>query len=213
MRGLPSDSPAVRLSKTLSYILRHGAEKEGVPMRDDGFVEFEDLRKNPKLTTLTVEALQEIVKSDAKQRYTLVAEGEKWFVRANQGHSMKTVQLTLNPILAVSDIPTGTAVHGTDRKAWEHISSQGLSKMRRNHIHLAQGLDAVSGIYDVGMRKNCTVRIWIDIQKALNDGLKFFLSDNGVILSEGNEEGFILPKYFSKIEDTRDGLLDIPSSA
>lgn len=33
----------MRLSKTLAYLLRHGAEKEGLPMRRDGYVKVHDL--------------------------------------------------------------------------------------------------------------------------------------------------------------------------
>ena len=42
-RGRPKDSPDVRYSKTLSYILRHGAIKEGLDMRNDGFIRVDDL--------------------------------------------------------------------------------------------------------------------------------------------------------------------------
>lgn len=37
-RGRPSDDVETRHSKSLSYILRHGATKEGLVLRDDGFV-------------------------------------------------------------------------------------------------------------------------------------------------------------------------------
>lgn len=43
LRGLPKDSPEVRISKTLSYILRHGAEKEGLKLRTDGYTLVDDL--------------------------------------------------------------------------------------------------------------------------------------------------------------------------
>ena len=43
MRGLEKDSPEVRLSKTLSWLLRHGAKGEGLPMREDGYVRVTDL--------------------------------------------------------------------------------------------------------------------------------------------------------------------------
>ena len=43
LRGNPRDTPTIRLSKTLSYVLRHGAEKEGIRMRPDGFVLVNDL--------------------------------------------------------------------------------------------------------------------------------------------------------------------------
>lgn len=42
-RGRPTDDPDTRWSKTLSYILRHGAAKEGLRLRDDGFVRVDEL--------------------------------------------------------------------------------------------------------------------------------------------------------------------------
>lgn len=42
-RGRPSDDADTRHSKTLSYILRHGASKEGLTLRPDGFVRVSDL--------------------------------------------------------------------------------------------------------------------------------------------------------------------------
>lgn len=41
--GRPTDSPEVRASKTLAYILRHGAEKEGLAIRSDGLVKLADV--------------------------------------------------------------------------------------------------------------------------------------------------------------------------
>ncbi|KAK0203100.1 KptA family-domain-containing protein [Desarmillaria ectypa] len=204
LRGLPQDSPEVRVSKTLSYILRHGAQKEGVPMRADGYVKVTDLLESPRLKSQPVDLamLQGIVRADAKQRYDLICELDAtsnesvWWIKANQGHTMKDVKLELKPVLSVSDIPSGVAVHGTDIKAWEIISTEGLSKMKRNHIHLAQGRDVVSG-----MRRTSKVIIYIDVQKALDADIKFFLSDNGVILTEGDERGFVPVRVFSKVED------------
>lgn len=43
LKGNPRDDPKTRLSKTLSYVLRHGAEKEGIPIRPDGFTLVDDL--------------------------------------------------------------------------------------------------------------------------------------------------------------------------
>ncbi|KAJ7459882.1 KptA family-domain-containing protein [Mycena latifolia] len=207
LRGLPRDSPEVRVSKTLSWILRHGAKSEGLAMRPDGFVKVTDLLANPKLTTLDLAALQEIVKADAKQRYDLVledattdSEAGTWWIKANQGHSMKAVKLDLQPITAVSDIPTGLAVHGTTKEAWESISTQGLSKMTRNHIHLAQG---VAGDVISGVRGSSQVFIFIDVQRALDAGIKFFLSNNGVILTEGDERGILGPQFFSRVETSK----------
>ena len=51
------------------------------------------------------------------------------------------------------------------------------------------------------MRNSAQVLIYIDLERALADGLKFYLSDNGVILSEGNEAGVIASTYFAKVTD------------
>jgi hypothetical protein len=51
------------------------------------------------------------------------------------------------------------------------------------------------------MRKSSQILIHIDVQKALDAGLKFYLSTNGVVLSEGDENGFIAPAYFKRVEN------------
>jgi 2'-phosphotransferase len=39
----PNDSPDVATSKTLAYILRHGAEKESLHIRTDGYIKLNDV--------------------------------------------------------------------------------------------------------------------------------------------------------------------------
>jgi 2'-phosphotransferase len=39
----PNDSPDVATSKTLAYILRHGAEKESLHIRTDGYIKLDDV--------------------------------------------------------------------------------------------------------------------------------------------------------------------------
>lgn len=43
LRGHPKDAEDVRISKTLSWLLRHGAKSEGLSMRADGYVKVVDL--------------------------------------------------------------------------------------------------------------------------------------------------------------------------
>lgn len=69
--------------------------------------------------------------------------------------------------------------------------------MKRTHIHLARGLPGEDGIIS-GMRKDCDLAVFIDVPKALADGIKFFWSENDVLLTEGDAEGKIQPKYFSR---------------
>jgi 2'-phosphotransferase len=43
LRGQDRDSREVRISKTLSWLLRHGAQSEGLKIRKDGYVKVDDL--------------------------------------------------------------------------------------------------------------------------------------------------------------------------
>ena len=43
------------------------------------------------------------------------------------------------------------------------------------------------------------IKILINMELAINDGIKFYISENGVILTEGDENGLLLPKYFLDI--------------
>ena len=42
--------------------------------------------------------------------------------------------------------------------------------------------------------------IYVDVAKAMADGIPFFVSENGVVLCEGEgERGFLSTKYFKKV--------------
>jgi 2'-phosphotransferase len=55
------------------------------------------------------------------------------------------------------------------------------------------------------MRESAQVLIYIDVQKALDAGISFFLSENGVVLTEGDKRGFLSPEYFLRVEDRQGG--------
>ena len=54
-----------------------------------------------------------------------------------------------------------------------------------------------------GMRNSSQVLIFINVQKALDAGLKFFLSDNGVVLTEGDGEGILRTEFFERVENAK----------
>lgn len=55
------------------------------------------------------------------------------------------------------------------------------------------------------MRNSAQVLIYIDVQKALDAGIAFSLSENGVVLTEGDERGFLSLEYFLRVEDRQSG--------
>ncbi|KAH7885757.1 KptA family-domain-containing protein [Phlebopus sp. FC_14] len=191
-RGHPRDTPEVRISKSLSWLLRHGAEKAGLRVRLDGYAKVSDVLSNPMFRNVTFVDLERVVKRDQKSRFHLLLEPQ-----TSGSSGSDDVKLELQPIHSASDIPM--AVHGTSRKAWELIAKQGLSRMNRNHIHLAQGIPGNNVLS--GMRNSSQILIFIDVQKALDAGIKFYLSMNGVVLTEGNADGFLSTEFFLGVEN------------
>ncbi|KAJ1553935.1 tRNA 2'-phosphotransferase 1 [Nowakowskiella sp. JEL0078] len=206
-RSQRNENPDVKLSKMLSYILRHGAQKEGIPISQDGFVEVNDLLKHPKFQNITFSKIQELVKNNDKQRYLLTQIEKNGaltnVIRANQGHSLQ-VEVQMEEIQDSSLIPT--VVHGTYLKNWLSIAQNGLKKMNRQHIHFAPGKLGENQVIS-GMRNTCDLYIFIDSEKAMKAGIQFLRSENNVILSSGIK-GTIGPEFFLRVEDKNGNIVN-----
>ena len=192
----------VKLSKALSWLLRHNAESEGFTLLEGGFVHASEILKHRRFVGYSIADVETVVQNCEKQRFgTKVGMDGKLLIRANQGHSMKTVEVELEEITKPQDAPK--VIHGTYFKAWNLIKESGLSKMKRNHIHFAAGEPGDQGVIS-GMRSSAQVFIYIDVEKAMSEGgIKFYKSANNVILSPGNADGFILPTYFKIVKNMR----------
>lgn len=83
--------------------------------------------------------------------------------------------------------------------------------MKRQHIHLATDLVTEGGSV-AGKRLNREVFIYINVPKALEAGIEFFLSENGVVLTEG-KDGKISREFFSKILDKNNQPVDLEALA
>lgn len=181
----------IKISKSLSYLLRHGAVKEKLDIDASGFILLADLLKHQRLKShkTTISDIERIVENNDKKRFSIV--GDK--ICANQGHSLKVVKDDNLEELTKDTIPS-KIFHGTYLKKLPLILPNGLSKMNRNHIHFTYDLESISGI-----RKSANILIYIDTEKCFQNGIKFFKSSNGVILSPGDNQGFIKSEYFDKI--------------
>src|SRR5271156_954324 len=115
---------------------------------------------HPKFKQYTLGQIKDVVANNDKQRFNITSfdtpHGPQEFIRANQGHSIKSIKVEMEPILSTEKYPT--IVHGTDQKAWLSIlhDPKGLRRMGRNHIHFATGLLGEEGVIS-GMRFNATV--------------------------------------------------------
>jgi 2'-phosphotransferase len=147
-------------------------------------------------------------------------EGE-YFIRASQGHSLKLESVAhLEEIKDDEEgrLKAGEMVHGTRWELWAVLSewlsalhnvlrrqgaeSQGLSRMDRQHIHLAPALSN----HRITPRPTSTLLIYLDLAKLLAAGIPVYSSANGVVLTPGNTDGFVSNEFWCKAERVPDGL-------
>lgn len=187
-----------RISKSMSWLLRHGAQKEGLSISSDGYVLVSDLLAHRNLVRMNVtrDLLDQIVQDDAKGRYQFDTSGTR--IRATQGHSiaLDDIEKDYSPLTADNLPPV--VVHGTYSKNLESIQRDGLKRFSRMFIHCAVGLPGDKEVLS-GMRNDVDTVIYIDVARAMADGIPFFLSPNKVVLTPG-VDGTLPPKYFQRIE-------------
>lgn len=197
------------LGRLLTRILRHMASELNLNMRSDGYVRVQDLLKlnmktfaNIPLRSHTIDDIREAVRKDNKQRFGLLEENGELLIRANQGHTVTIVESEslLKPILSAEEVTV--CVHGSYKRNLESILESGLKRMKRLHVHFSCGLP-MDGEVISGMRRDVNLLIFLDVRKALEDGMKLYISDNKVILTEGFD-GVVPVKYFEKIESWPD---------
>ena len=173
------------ISKSMSYLTRHGAPKENVKYNDQGFLKMSDvlawLNKNCD-DHVSVEQIHQIVKEDKKGRYTITKENGQEMIRANQGHSFD-VMVNMTPITLDNVDEYGIVLHGTYKKYYDSIAENGLSRMSRLHIHMVSLSKPKP--FEM-MRNNIDMFVAVNIREALKDGIQFMISANNVVLSSDN---------------------------
>lgn len=192
------------LSKRLSYILRHGAIEHGLTVEPDGYIMLDKLMKLSQFSGFSLTDVQYVVEHNEKKRFSLVKKNNVYYIRANQGHSGKVAECIKEDQLLEKIInPLPMIVHGTTKDAWIIIKKEGLKKMGRSHIHFAINDNFIDGNKEQsGIRSNSRILIYLDMKKAMDDGIEFYMSENKVVLSRGlGDEGIIEPKYFLEIKE------------
>jgi putative RNA 2'-phosphotransferase len=178
----PMNNEKTRISKFLSYVLRHRPDDIGIELDAQGWVAIDALLAAAAAhgNRITHEQLDFVVKNNNKQRFAISDDGTR--IRASQGHSTD-VNLGYTP-----SAPPAILYHGTAVGSIASIRTEGLLKGKRQHVHLS--LDTATAI-QVGSRHGNPVVVLIRAGEMATAGYEFFLSANGVWLTDYVPAAFI----------------------
>lgn len=174
----------IKISRKLSYILRHHPDEIGLQLDEQGWGSVSYILS--KLTIagepLSMDILQEVVATNDKKRFAF--NEDLSLIRASQGHS---VEIELGYI---AQEPPLVLFHGTAAKNVESIGNQGIIKGNRHHVHLSSDEATAK---KVGQRHGTPVILTIKAKAMHEAGHAFFMSENGVWLTD-----FVPVKFIKK---------------
>lgn len=102
-RGKPNQGREVTVSKTLSYLLRHAADREGLRMNAQGYANVADVLSYRKLKSLkvTLPEIFNVVSTSEKKRFALL------HIPSARAEQEKTEATTIPPVGSSSERPEG----------------------------------------------------------------------------------------------------------
>lgn len=172
-----------KLGKFLCLILRHRPETIGISLDRHGWADVDELIQGVgRKYAFSREVLEEIVRTDGKQRYSFSEDGTR--IRANQGHSIP-VDLELAPAE-----PPAVLWHGSARRFQASILEQGLLPQSRLQVHLSP--DYATALA-VGRRHGEPVVFQVQSGEMHRDGYLFYRAKNGVWLTDTVPPAYLLP--------------------
>ena len=161
-------------SRFISLILRHKPEIIDICLDEHGWAKVDELIAGiAKTRPFDMGMLEEIVRTDGKQRYSF--NEDKTLIRANQGHSI-SVDVELE-----QKLPPDILWHGTGEKYVVSIDEQGLQPKSRLYVHLSSDYDTA---VKVGSRHGKPVVYEANTRQMQADGYVFYQSVNGVWLTK-----------------------------
>lgn len=155
-------------------LLRHNPD--GLEMDSNGWVSVDDLLVK---VGISKEELDDIVHNNNKKRFAYSEDDKR--IRARQGHSLH-VDVQLRPY-----VPVGKLYHGSTVDNVRSIRENGINSGTRLHVHMTDDMETA---IRVGLRHGKPFVFEIDASRMYAEGILFYVSDNGVFLTE-----FVHAKY------------------
>ena len=182
------ETKAERLSRLLSFVLRHKPHEFDIELDEHGFVGLEEFvkavsSKQSSWRDLTVEDVLDAVESSDRPRFE-ISEGN---VRARYGHSM---DIDLGYEAAE---PPESLYHGGRHDRAEDILSGGLKPVSRRYVHLSTDLATAN---EVGRRRDSSPAVFrIKAAEAAAAGVSFYRATDEVWLTEE-----VPPQFIEKLD-------------
>ncbi|RBY88786.1 RNA 2'-phosphotransferase [Blastococcus sp. TF02A-26] len=172
-----AERDVVRLSKRLSYVLRHRPDSVGLALDDAGWVDVDPLLAALGMTRAE---LDDVVTRNDKRRFAFDGTGTR--IRASQGHSVP-VELGLPAV-----DPPPVLFHGTPVRNLAAIRAEGLRPGNRHAVHLSPDEATARA---VGARRGRPVVLAVDAAGMAAAGAVFTRSANGVWLVDAVPPRFL----------------------
>ena len=171
------------ISKFICLILRHKPNTISITLDRNGWANTQELLNglNAAGKKINMKQLITLVNTDNKNRFSFNEDKSK--IRANQGHSLP-VDLGLT-----ESVPPDLLYHGTSEKFIESIKQNGIQKRSRQYVHLSSNIETAVA---VGKRHGNPIVLKINTEQMFLDGYKFYLSENGVWLTDNVPYQYIL---------------------
>lgn len=168
----------LKLSKEISYALRHAPWEYELELDDEGFVPVTQLllalnEGRGRERTIEEADIIYMMEASEKQRHEIV-DGR---IRALYGHSID------KRIRKEQAIPPALLYHGTTHNAFGAILRCGLKPMGRQYVHLS--VDAETALAVGKRRDSDPVLLQVDAESASRDGVPFYIGNNKVWLADG----------------------------
>lgn len=174
-----------KLSKEISYILRHAPLEYELELDENGWIGIEkllkSLRGSDEWKDINEDDLRKMIESSEKKRHE-IKSGK---IRALYGHSLP------QKIVKVEKEPPKILYHGTAKRFVTSIKEKGLLSKGRQYVHLSIDVETA---FHVGKRHDIKPTILeISAKQAWDEGIKLYQGNDKVWLAD-----FVPSKYIAE---------------
>ncbi len=163
-----------KISKLISYWLRHKPEDGNIKLDEFGWAKMEDILIALKVNNIETSKsdIIDLSQSFDKVRWKIDEVNNR--IKSTHGHSVPIAQEV------ESQTPPKILYHGTGIKNIESISKDGLKSMQRQYVHLSETIKMAR---EVGSRHGKAIIIEIETKKLIDEGWNFYKTEQDVWLT------------------------------